>query len=156
MITLEAGNKAPEFSGLNQDSEMISLSQYKGQKVILYFYPRDNTPGCTKEACNFNDNLSLLTEKGFVVIGVSPDSITTHQKFIAKHDLNFQLIADTEKEILSTYGAYGEKKLYGKVSVGVLRSTFIIDEEGVLMAVIKAVKTKEATEQVLKKLGIEA
>ncbi len=154
MITLQAGDRAPDFSGLNQDEKTISLSDYKGKKVILYFYPRDNTPGCTAEACNLNDNLSALTEKGFVVIGVSPDSVAAHQKFIAKFDLNFVLIADTEKEILQAYGAYGEKKLYGKVSIGVLRSTFIIDEEGKLLAVIKAVKTKEATEQVLKKLGM--
>lgn len=154
MITLQAGDKAPYFEGLNQDEKKISLNDYKGNKVILYFYPRDNTPGCTKEACNFNDNLADLTAKGFVVIGVSPDSIDAHQKFRAKYDLDFELIADTEKTILEAYGAYGEKSLYGKVSVGVLRSTFIIDEEGTLLAVIKAVKTKEATEQVLKKLGI--
>lgn len=155
MITLQAGDKAPEFSGLNQDGKTISLSDYKGKKVILYFYPRDNTPGCTTEACDFNNNLSSLTDKGFVVIGVSPDTVEKHQKFIAKYDLNFELIADTEKEVLTAYGAYGEKKLYGKVSIGVLRSTFIIDEEGVLLGVIKAVKTKEATAQVLKKLGME-
>lgn len=155
MITLQAGDKAPFFEGLNQDEKKISLNDYKGKKVILYFYPRDNTPGCTKEACNFNDNLADLTDKGFVVIGVSPDSIASHQKFRAKYDLNFELISDPEKEILNAYGAFGEKKLYGKVSMGVLRSTFIIDEEGVLIAVIKAVKTKEATEQVLKKLGLE-
>lgn len=155
MITLQAGDKAPSFEGLNQDEKKISLADYKGKKVILYFYPRDNTPGCTKEACNFNDNLAELTDKGFVVIGVSPDSIASHQKFRAKYDLNFELISDPDKTILSAYGAYGEKKLYGKVSIGVLRSTFIIDEEGTLLAVIKAVKTKEATGQVLKKLGIE-
>lgn len=155
MITLQAGDKAPSFEGLNQDDKRIALSDYKGQKVILYFYPKDNTPGCTKEACNFNDNLADLTDKGFVVIGISPDSVASHQKFRAKYDLNFELISDPDKAILSAYGAYGEKKLYGKVSVGVLRSTFIIDEEGMLLAVIKAVKTKEATEQVLKKLGLE-
>ena len=154
MITLQAGDKAPDFSGINQDEKTIALSDYKGKKVILYFYPRDNTPGCTAEACNLNENLSDLTAKGFVVIGVSPDSVAAHQKFIAKYDLNFELIADTEKSILTTYGAYGEKKLYGKVSMGVLRSTFIIDEEGILLAVIKTVKTKEATEQVLKKLAL--
>jgi peroxiredoxin Q/BCP len=155
MITLQAGDKAPDFKGLNQDEKSISLSDYKGKKVILYFYPRDNTPGCTKEACDFNDNLSVLTEKGFVVIGVSPDSIASHQKFIAKYDLNFELISDPDKEILLTYGAYGDKTLYGKISIGVLRSTFIIGEDGVLLAVIKSVKTKEATEQVLRKLGLE-
>lgn len=155
MITLQAGDKAPEFKGINQDEKSISLSDYKGKKVILYFYPRDNTPGCTKEACNFNDHLADLSQKGFVVIGVSPDSVASHQKFRAKYQLNFELIADTEKEILNLYGAYGEKKLYGKVSVGVLRSTFIINEEGIIEAVIKAVKTKEATEQIYKKLGLE-
>lgn len=154
MITLQAGDKAPNFSGINQDGKTIKLADYKGKKVILYFYPRDNTPGCTKEACNLNDNLSALTDLGFVVIGVSPDTAEKHQQFIAKYDLNFELIADTEKEVLQAYGAYGEKKLYGKVSIGVLRSTFIIDEEGTLLAVIKAVKTKEATEQILKKLGL--
>ncbi len=154
MITLQAGDKAPYFEGLNQDDKKITLKDYKGNKVILYFYPRDNTPGCTAEACNFNDNLADLTSKGFVVIGVSPDSIAAHQKFRTKYDLAFELISDPDKKILEAYGAYGEKKLYGKVSIGVLRSTFIIDEEGVLLAVIKAVKTKEATEQVLKKLGI--
>lgn len=155
MITLQVGDKAPRFSGLNQDGKIISLTDYRGKKVILYFYPRDNTPGCTTEACNFNDNLATLTDQGFVVIGVSPDTVEKHQKFIAQYNLNFELIADTEKQILTDYGAYGEKKLYGKVSMGVLRSTFIIDEEGVLLAVIKAVKTKEATEQVLKKLGMD-
>lgn len=154
MITLKAGDVAPVFTGLNQDEKSISLADYKGKKVILYFYPKDNTPGCTKEACNLNDNLADLTDKGFVVIGVSPDSIAAHQKFRAKYDLNFELIADAEKEILNLYGAYGEKKLYGKVSMGVLRSTFIIDEEGVILEVIKTVKTAEATEQIYKKLGL--
>ncbi len=155
MITLKAGDVAPMFTGINQDEKTISLSDYKGKKVILYFYPKDNTPGCTKEACNLNDNLANLTDKGFVVIGVSPDSIAAHQKFRAKFDLNFELIADTEKEILNLYGAYGEKKLYGKVSMGVLRSTFIIDEKGIIIDVIKTVKTAEATEQIYKKLGLE-
>ena len=154
MITLKAGDVAPVFTGLNQDEKSISLADYKGKKVILYFYPKDNTPGCTKEACNLNDNLADLTDKGFVVIGVSPDSIAAHQKFRAKYDLNFELIADTDKEILNLYGAYGEKKLYGKVSMGVLRSTFVIDEEGVILEVIKTVKTAEATEQIYKKLGL--
>lgn len=140
--------------GLNQDGKLLSLADYAGKKVILYFYPKDNTPGCTKEACNFNDNLSALTEQGFVVIGVSPDAVEKHRQFAAKYKLSFELIADTEKKILKAYGAYGEKKLYGKVSMGVLRSTFVIDEQGTILTVIKSVKTKEATEQVLKKLGI--
>ncbi len=154
MVELKEGDKAPEFSGINQDEKTISLADYKGKKVILYFYPRDNTPGCTAESCNLNDNLDSLTEKGFVVIGVSPDSVASHQKFRAKYNLNFELIADTEKEILNAYGAWGEKKMYGKVSMGVLRSTFIINEEGVLEKIIRKVKTKEATEQIYSELSL--
>lgn len=154
MVELKEGDKAPAFSGINQDEKTISLADYKGKKVILYFYPRDNTPGCTAESCNLNDNLDSLTEKGFVVIGVSPDSVASHQKFRAKYNLNFELIADTEKEILNAYGAWGEKKMYGKVSMGVLRSTFIINEEGVLEKIIRKVKTKEATEQIYSELGL--
>ncbi len=148
MITLQEGDKAPEFSGVNQDEKTISLSDFKGKKVILYFYPKDNTPGCTAESCNLNDNLSDLTQKGFIVIGVSPDSVASHQKFIAKYNLGFELIADTEKEILNAYGAWGEKNMYGNIKMGVLRSTFIINEEGIIEKVIKKVKTKEATEQI--------
>lgn len=148
MIKINEGDKAPEFSGLNQDEKTISLSDYKGKKVILYFYPRDNTPGCTAESCNLNDNLDDLTAKGFVVIGVSPDSPASHQKFRAKYNLNFELIADVDKEILNAYGAYGEKNMYGKKSMGVLRSTFIISEDGVIEKAIRKVKTKEATEQI--------
>lgn len=148
MIKINEGDKAPEFSGLNQDEKTISLCDYKGKKVILYFYPRDNTPGCTAESCNLNDNLDDLTAKGFVVIGVSPDSPASHQKFRAKYNLNFELIADVDKEILNAYGAYGEKNMYGKKSMGVLRSTFIISEDGVIEKAIRKVKTKEATEQI--------
>lgn len=154
MVTLNEGDKAPEFSGLNQDEKTISLSDYNGKKVILYFYPRDNTPGCTAESCNLNDNLGDLTAKGFVVIGVSPDSPASHQKFRAKYNLNFELIADVEKEILNAYGAFGEKNMYGKKTMGVLRSTFIINEEGVIEKIIRKVKTKEATEQIYGLLGL--
>ncbi len=154
MITLQAGDKAPEFSGINQNGESISLKDYTGQKIILYFYPRDNTPGCTAEACNLNDNLIDLKKKGFTVIGVSPDTPEKHLKFIAKYELGFDLIADTEKEILQAYGAWGEKNMYGKKSMGVLRSTFIISEEGIIEEVFKKVKTKEHTEQIYGKLGI--
>lgn len=154
MVTLAEGDKAPEFSGLNQDEKTISLSDYKGKKIILYFYPRDNTPGCTAESCNLNDNLADLTAKGFVVIGVSPDSPASHQKFIAKYNLNFELLADTEKEVLNAYGAFGEKNVYGKISMGVLRSTFIINEDGMIEKIIRKVKTKEATEQIYSLLGL--
>lgn len=154
MNTLKEGDIAPDFTALNQNEKSISLSDYKGKKVILYFYPKDNTPGCTAEACNLNDNISDLSTKGFVVLGVSPDSPASHQKFIAKYNLNFELIADTEKEILNAYGAYGEKNMYGKITMGVLRSTFVIDENGVIEKIIKKVKTKEATEQIYTLLNI--
>lgn len=154
MVQLNEGDKAPEFTGINQDEKRISLSDYRGKKVILYFYPKDNTPGCTAESCNLNDNLDELTAKGFVVIGISPDSPASHQRFRAKYNLNFELIADIDRVILNNYGAYGEKNMYGKITMGVLRSTFIIDEEGVIEKIIRKVKTKEATEQIYSVLGL--
>ncbi len=154
MSNLKEGDKAPVFKGLNQNEEMISLSDFAGKKVILYFYPKDNTPGCTAESCNLNDNYSELTEKGFEVIGVSPDSVSSHLKFIAKYNLQFNLIADTEKEILEMYGAWGLKKMYGKEYMGVIRTTFIINEEGVIEKIIKKVKTKEHTQQIYNELEI--
>lgn len=155
MSTINPGDKAPYFEGVNQSEETINLDMFKGKKLILYFYPRDNTPGCTAEACNLNDNLSDLTSKGFEVVGVSPDSISSHNKFIAKYNLNFQLISDPEKEILQAYGAWGEKKMYGKTFMGVIRKTFVIDEEGKILKRFDKVKTKEHTEQIYKELGIE-
>lgn len=154
MVELKEGDKAPEFTGINQDEKRISLSDFRGKKVILYFYPKDNTPGCTAESCNFNDNLDDLTKKGFVVIGVSPDSATSHQKFRAKYNLDFELIADVDMVILNNYGAYGEKIRFGKKGMGVLRSTFVINEEGIIEKVIRKVKTKEATEQIYSELGL--
>ncbi|MBS2100277.1 thioredoxin-dependent thiol peroxidase [Carboxylicivirga linearis] len=153
MSALKEGDKAPIFKGLNQDNNTISLDDFKGKKVILYFYPKDNTPGCTAESCNLSDNYDELTNQGFEVIGVSPDSITSHQKFIAKHSLRFNLIADTEKEILEMYNAWGEKKMYGKTYMGVLRKTFIIDEEGTIIKIFEKVKTKDHTNQILSELN---
>lgn len=153
MSALKEGDKAPIFKGLNQDNNTISLDDFKGKKVILYFYPKDNTPGCTAESCNLSDNYDELTNQGFEVIGVSPDSITSHQKFIAKHNLRFNLIADTEKEILEMYNAWGEKKMYGKTYMGVLRKTFIIDEEGTIIKIFEKVKTKDHTNQILSELN---
>jgi len=152
MAELKEGDLAPEFTGTDQNSQPLSLADYKGKKVILYFYPKDNTPGCTAESCNLNDNYADLTEKGFDVIGVSPDSPEKHLKFIAKHNFKFNLIADTEKEILEKYNAWGEKKLYGKTYMGVLRTTFIIDEEGKILKIIKKVKTKDHYNQILTEL----
>ena len=152
MEILAAGNIAPQFEAIDQNEKIIKLSDYSGKKVILYFYPRDNTPGCTAEACNLNDNYADLTAKGFVVIGVSPDSATSHLKFISKYNLSFNLIADTNKEILKLYGAWGIKKNYGKTYEGVLRKTIIIDEKGIIIAIIDKVKTKDHYAQILQSL----
>ncbi len=154
MAKLEEGQKAPSFSGRNQDGKIISLDDFKGQKVVLYFYPKDNTSGCTAEACNLNENLDDFVNKGFVVIGVSPDSEESHRKFIDKHGLKFDLIADTEKEILEKYGVWAEKKMYGKSYMGVVRTTFIIDENGVIEKIIDKVKTKEHSQQIFGELDI--
>lgn len=152
MSKLEVGDVAPDFKGLNQNGEQISLSDYNGKKVILYFYPKDNTPGCTSEACDLNDNYNMWLSKGFEVIGVSPDSVASHKKFAEKYQLNFNLVADTEKEILQQYGAWGEKKMYGKTYMGVLRTTFVINEDGRIAQVFEKVKTKEHTNQILSTL----
>lgn len=152
MTSLKKGDKAPEFSGVDQDGETINLSDYRGKKVILYFYPKDNTPGCTAEACNLNENYSELIKKGFEVIGVSPDSEQSHSRFISKYSLKFNLIADTDKSVLKSYGAWGLKKLYGKEYDGVLRTTFVIDENGIIESVFTKVDTKNHTQQILNEL----
>jgi peroxiredoxin Q/BCP len=151
---LNKGDKAPDFKGLNQDGKEISLQQFKGKKLVLYFYPKDNTPGCTAEACNLNENYQYWLNKGYDVIGVSPDSVASHKKFENNYQLSFNLIADTEKEILQAYGAWGEKKNYGKAYMGVLRTTFIIDENGLIEEVFTKVDTKNHTEQITKNLMI--
>jgi peroxiredoxin Q/BCP len=154
MVQLEEGQKAPSFSGKNQDGKIISLDDFQGQKVVLYFYPKDNTSGCTEEACNLNDNLGQFVGKGFKIIGVSPDSEASHRKFIDKYGLKFDLIADPEKEILEKYGVWGEKKMYGKTYMGVMRTTFIIDENGVIEKIFRKVKTKEHSEQIFSELNL--
>lgn len=154
MANLNVGDKAPQFSGIDQNGETISLDQYKGKKVILYFYPKDNTPGCTAEACNLKDNYDDILNKGLDVIGVSPDSKESHQKFIKKYDLPFRLISDPDKEILNLYNAWGEKKMYGKTYDGVLRKTYIINEKQEIEAIFEKVKTKDHTNQIYKELNI--
>ncbi len=149
MSKLKVGDKAPEFIAKNQNGEEISLKDYSGKKVILYFYPKDLTPGCTTESCNFRDNYASLAKKGYEVIGVSADSQKSHQKFIEKYSLPFSLISDTDKTVLNQYGTWGKKKFMGREYDGILRTTFVIDEQGVIEAVIDKVKTKEATQQVL-------
>ena len=153
MTHLKVGDKAPDFTGINEKGETISLADYKGKKLILFFYPKDNTPGCTAAACNLRDNYGLLTSKGYSLLGVSPDSAKKHQNFINKFEFPFPLLADTEQVVLKDYGAWGLKKMYGKEYEGVLRSTFLIDEKGKLEQVITKVKTKTHTEQILELLG---
>ena len=149
MTELAEGMKAPDFSGKDQSGNAISLKDLQGRRVILYFYPKDNTPGCTTESCNLRDNYRELIKKGFEVIGVSADSEKSHQNFIDKYNLPFNLISDSGKEILKAYGAWGLKKLYGKVYEGILRKTFIIDEQGVILKIINKVDTKNHTNQIL-------
>jgi len=154
MADLKVGNKAPDFEGINQNGEKIALKDFAGKKLILYFYPKDNTPGCTAESCNLNDNYDAWLEKGFDVVGVSPDSEKSHQKFIDKFGFKFNLIADTEKVILEAYGAWGLKKNYGREYMGVLRKTFVIDEEGVIVDIFEKVKTKDHTNQIIESLNL--
>ena len=151
-MALKVGDKAPTLLGLNQDGKEITLADYAGKKVVLYFYPRDNTPGCTAEACSLRDGYDDLRKQGYEVIGVSTDSAASHQKFIAKQNLPFTLIADTDKKLSEAYGTWGEKSLYGKQYMGMMRTTFLIDETGTITRVIlpKEVNTKEHAAQILK------
>ncbi len=148
-MELKEGQKAPAFEGIDQNGSLIKLKDYTGKKVVLYFYPKDNTPGCTAEACNLRDNYDLLLKKGFAIIGVSADDEKSHKKFADKYSLPFPLIADTNKTILNDYGMWAEKKLYGKTYMGVLRTTFVIDEKGIIEKVIPKVNTKDHTKQIL-------
>jgi len=148
-MKLKKGDAAPDFAGLDQDGKKIELSDFKGKKLILYFYPKDNTPGCTSEACDLRDNYDMWLAKGYQVVGVSPDSQKSHQKFIEKHKLPFPLIADEDKTIIKAYGAWGPKKLYGREYEGLLRTTFVIDEKGIIQEVFTKVKTKDHTNQIL-------
>jgi len=150
MIQLKEGMKAPLFEGTDQDGRSVRLSDYSGKKVVLYFYPKDNTPGCTAEACNLRDNYQSFLEKGFAVIGVSIDSEKSHKGFASKYSLPFPLIADTSKKIVSDYGVYGEKKLYGKSFMGIIRTTYVIDEKGIIEKIIRQVDTRNHTEQIFK------
>jgi peroxiredoxin Q/BCP len=152
MSILKAGDKAPTFTSKDQNGNTVSLDQFKGKKVVLYFYPKDDTPGCTTEACDFRDNYQGLKAKGIEVLGVSIDDEKSHQKFITKHSLPFTLLADTDKAIVEAYGVWGEKNMYGKKYMGTIRTTFIIDEEGKIAHIISKVDTKSPTAQVLELL----
>jgi len=148
-ITLKVGDKAPAFKGVDQNGNVISLSDFKGKKVVLYFYPKDNTPGCTAQACNLRDNYDRLTDLGYQVIGVSGDSVKSHKKFEQKFELPFPLIADEDKVILNEYGVYGAKKFMGRSFLGIHRTTFLIDERGIIKAIITKPETKNQAQQVL-------
>lgn len=150
---LEAGNKVPDITVNDQNGNPVNLTQFKGNKTIVYFYPKDDTPGCTAEACNFRDNYESLTEKGFAVVGISPDDEKKHLKFIDKHSLPFTLIADTEKVLANAFGVWGPKKFMGKEYDGIHRTTFIVDERGLISHVIKKVDTKNSTQQILDLVG---
>lgn len=153
---MKVGDKAPDYLGTDQDGKEIRLSDYKGKKVVLYFYPKDSTPGCTSEACNLRDNYELMQKRGYVVIGVSIQDEKSHKKFIEKNNLPFPLIADVDKKLNETFGVYGEKKMYGRTYMGTFRTTFIINEDGAIEEVFtpKQIKVKEHAEQILK-LGAE-
>lgn len=148
-MSLKIGDKAPEILGVNENGETIKMSDFAGKKVVLYFYPKDNTSGCTAEACSLRDGMNELENAGFAVIGVSKDSAKSHQGFKAKYELPFSLIADTEHVLSETFGAWGEKKLYGKTYMGMIRTTFIIDENGIITDIINKVDTKNSARQIL-------
>ena len=154
MSALKVGDKAPDFQAVDQEGQSLSLIDFRGSKLILYFYPKDDTPGCTAEACNLKDNYQILKKKGFKVLGVSADSEASHKKFIAKYVLPFTLIPDKEKSILKAYGAWGKKKLYGKEYEGIIRTTFVIDENGVIEKVFTKVDTKNHSQQILEEMDL--
>ena len=148
-MKLKEGDKAPSFESTDQDGNKVKLSDFTGKKVILYFYPKDDTPGCTAEACNLRDNYAQFTSKGYEILGVSSDSEKSHQKFIDKYELPFRLLADVDKSIHESYGTWIEKSMYGRKYMGTARVTFVIDEKGVIEKIIEKVKTKDHTAQIL-------
>lgn len=150
MSNLKIGDRAPEINAIDQNENSINLESYKGKKVVLYFYPKDMTPGCTAQSCNLSDNYQLLQQKGYEVIGVSCDSVKRHQKFIEKHNLPFNLISDEDQKVVSDYGVWQLKKFMGREYMGIVRTTFIIDEKGLISDIISKVNTKEHTAQIIK------
>ncbi len=146
---LKIGDKAPEFTGIDHNGKEMSLNQFKGKKLVLYFYPKDNTPGCTAEACDLRDNYQRFLAEGYDIVGVSKDNTKSHQKFIEKNGLPFPLISDESKEIQKKYDAWGKKKMMGREYEGTLRKTFVIDENGIIQDIIEKVKTKQHSSQIL-------
>ncbi|HHU34128.1 MAG: thioredoxin-dependent thiol peroxidase [Bacteroidales bacterium] len=151
MDLLQEGTAAPCFEGTDQDGNRIKLSDFKGKKIVLYFYPKNDTPGCTAESCNLRDNYSRFLSKGYVVIGVNTGSEASHKKFADKYSLPFPIIADTDKKIVTDYGVWQEKRQYGRIYWGIARTTYIIDENGIIESVFKKVDTKNHSEQILGK-----
>jgi len=150
---LKEGSKAPDFTAKDQDGSKVKLSDYKGNRVVLYFYPKDDTPGCTKEACSFRDSDDVFNSKGIKVFGISTDDEKSHQKFISKFQLPFDLLADTDKKIVEKYGVWGEKSMYGRTYMGTLRKTFLIGEDGRVVKIFDKVKVAEHADEVLKAFG---
>jgi thioredoxin-dependent peroxiredoxin len=148
---LKAGDKAPQFSGKDQNGNTVALKDYKGRKVVLYFYPADDTPACTTQSCNLRDNYALLKKNGYEIIGISPDDAGSHAKFSEKYQLPFPLLPDASHKIIEKYGVWGEKNLYGNKFMGLLRTTFVIDENGIIQKIFLRPKTKEHAEEILKK-----
>lgn len=146
---IKVGDRAPEFKLLSTDGTLVRLSDNKGKKVVLYFYPKDDTPGCTEEACSFQDNLPRLKKKGTVVLGVSADSVESHSKFAGKYELKFPLLSDETREICKAYGIWQQKSLYGRKFMGIVRSTFVIDEKGIIQHIFPKVKVEGHTQEVL-------
>ena len=149
MSKLNIGDKAPEINAVDQNGNQISLDQYKGKKLVLYFYPKDMTPGCTAQSCNLSDNYTLLQKNGYDVIGVSCDSIKRHQKFIEKHTLPFNLVSDEDQKVVKDYGVWQLKKFMGREYMGIVRTTFLIDEKGIIQDIIEKVNTKDHTSQII-------
>ncbi len=153
MAVIKEGSKAPAFKGIDQNGKSVSLLDFKGQKLVLYFYPKDDTPGCTAQACNLRDNYKKLIKKGIAILGVSVDSVKSHEKFIEKYELPFSLIADEDKKIVDKYNLWGQKKFMGRTYMGTTRTTFIIDEAGMVRHIIEKPDTKDHTKEILEISG---
>ncbi|WP_420154992.1 thioredoxin-dependent thiol peroxidase [Siphonobacter sp.] len=148
-MSLQTGDQAPAFEAADQNGQLVKLSDFAGKKVVLYFYPKDDTPGCTAQACNLRDNYESLLQAGYVILGVSVDDEKSHQKFIKKYELPFPLLADTDHKIVEAYGVWVEKNMYGKTYMGTARTTFVVDESGNIAQIIRKVETKDHTSQIL-------
>jgi peroxiredoxin Q/BCP len=149
MITLKEGDKAPAFKGKDQNGKIVSLADYKGKKLVLYFYPEDGTPTCTVQACNLRDNFSLLKKEGISIVGISPDDVSKHKKFETKYELPFTLIADPAHTVIKVYGVWGEKQLYGRKYMGLHRTTFVINEKGIIQKIFLKPKSKQHAEEII-------